>query len=115
MNDRDPDQDILDEYERRRAEGTDLDGLQRVNLSPSSKARATFSIRLSKDEMGIITQAARKRGVSLTDFIRDVSTSAARAEVSPPDDLAEMKRELDNLRKRVNDALSSQSRTRAGV
>lgn len=115
MNERDPDQDILDEYERRRAEGTDLDGLQRVSLSPSSKARSTFSIRLSKDEMSVILQAARKRGVSLTDFIRDASTSAARAEVAPPDDLAEMKRELDSLRKRVNDALKSESRTQAGV
>ncbi|MGE0059664.1 MAG: DUF1778 domain-containing protein [Dehalococcoidia bacterium] len=113
MNQRDPDQEILDEYERRRAEGTDLDGLERVTARVSSKARANFSIRLSRDEFNVILQAARRRGVTVTDFIREGAMSAAEDELAAIDpetlDLAEVGKELERLRKRVDSKLKAQA------
>lgn len=111
MNDRDPDQDILDEYERRIADGTDLDGLTRVPIKTSPNARANFSIRLNKDEFGVILEAARSRGVTVSDFIRDGAITTAEYELAARDsdtlDLAEMGRELDRLRQRIDSKLKA--------
>jgi uncharacterized protein (DUF1778 family) len=117
MNERDPDQDILDEYERRRADGTDLDGLVRVTARVSPNARANFSIRLSRDEFGVISQAARRRGITVTDFIREGAMTAAEDELAAEDpetmDLAEMGKELERLRKRVDSKLKAKAERQA--
>jgi uncharacterized protein (DUF1778 family) len=80
MTDRDPDQEILDEIERRRAAGTEFEGLQRVNARVSPNARGTFSIRLSRDELGVIIEAAKLRGQRMTDFVREAAVQAAKTE-----------------------------------
>ena len=119
MNDRDPDQDILDEYERRIVEGTDLEGLTRAPIKTSPNARANFSIRLNKEEFGVISAAAKSRGVTVTDFIREGAMTAAEQELAAKDaatmDLAEMAQELDRLHQRIEKRLRLSARANAGV
>src|SRR5688572_1811193 len=114
MTDRDPDQDILDEYERRIAAGTDLEGLTRAPIKTSPNVRANFSIRLNQEEFGVISAAAKRRGVTVTDFIREGAIGAAEQELAAEDvdalDLAEMGRELDRLRQRINSKLKASAR-----
>lgn len=77
MTNRDPDQELLDEYERRIAEGTDLAGLIPVKARTPRNPRAVFSMRLSKDEYAVISVAAEAKGQSISDFIRDAAMDAA--------------------------------------
>jgi len=83
MNERDPDQDILDEYERRIAAGTDLEGLEPANISVSPTARATFSIRLSREEFEAFNEAAKVRRMTLSDFLRSSARAAIAGQIDP--------------------------------
>ncbi len=77
MTNRDPDQELLEEYERRIAAGTDLEGLIPVKARTPKNPRAVFSMRLSKDEYEAISAAAEVKGQSVSDFIRDAAMDAA--------------------------------------
>ena len=65
------DEELVAEYERRIADGTDLDGLVSVRSAPppANTRRSVFSVRLGSDELASIAGAASKR-VYVTDELR---------------------------------------------
>jgi uncharacterized protein (DUF1778 family) len=105
------DQELLEEYERRIAAGTDLDGLIPVKARVPRNPRAVFSLRLSKDEYEVIARAAEARGQGVSDFIRDAAMDSAtlldRAEPEEYNlsavraDVARIGRKLDRAVKKV--------------
>ena len=95
------DEEIIAEIERLRAEGTDLDDLIPVDLSPSSKPRAVFAIRLGSEELKYITEAARARDLSIGDFIRRAALREAHEFLEATPD------NLDSLRKEMRDGFSA--------
>ena len=106
------DEEMIEEIERQRAEGTDLDGLVPVKARTTKSPRLVFSIRLGQDELKAIEAAAESRGVSMGDFIRDSAMQAAAGEAKLAadadeyslealhTDIALIKRKLDQVVKR---------------
>ena len=107
MSERDPDQDIIDEYERRIAAGTDFEGLIRVNARTPRNPRAVVSIRVAPDIFDLVASAAESRGVSVSEFFRDAAaTEAARvlAEDAKDYSLAELQADIGNIKRRLDKA-----------
>jgi hypothetical protein len=83
MNERDPDAEILKEYERRQVDGTDLEGLQPIGANVSPNARAAFSLRLSREEFQRFNAEARARHMTLAAFLRSSAWAAISGETDP--------------------------------
>jgi uncharacterized protein (DUF1778 family) len=69
--------DIAREYDAMKEAGTELDNLAPVEARVASNVRAVFSLRLSPEELGQISRAAKKRGMSVSDFLRQAGLAAA--------------------------------------
>ena len=118
MNSRDPDAEIIEEIEKRIAEGTEFEGLTRVRARQPKIPRAVFSVRLSPEELNVIARAAAIKGSTVSDFIREVAMSAAEYELgalSDEADLVEVAKSLDVLRARVGAAIKSGAKARSSA
>ena len=74
---------------RREAEaikGTELEieGLIPVEANVSPNLGIVYSLRFSTDEMTVLREAAKSRGMKLSEFIRDVAMAAAAEEQDQP-------------------------------
>ena len=69
--------DIAREYDAMKEAGTELENLQPVEARIASNVRAVFSLRLSTEEFSQISQAAQKRGMNVSDFLRQAGLAAA--------------------------------------
>lgn len=69
--------EIAREYDAMKEAGTDLDNLVPVEARVASNARAVFSLRLSPEELNQISRAAKKRGLNVSDFLRQAGLAAA--------------------------------------
>ena len=91
----------LDEA-RRKAEAVkdteqELEGLIPVKMTVSPNLGIVYSLRLSTDEMSFIRQAAEKRGMKLSEFIREVAMAAASEAQDQPSPRDEALREARDL------------------
>ena len=75
-------QEITREYDEMGEAGTELDSLVPVQARGSKRPRAVFSVRLSPNELAIISAAARKEGQTISDFIRARATAAVSGETA---------------------------------
>lgn len=113
MTQRPSDAEMIAEIERRRAEGTDLDGLIPIATAPQPfKPRAVFSVRLAAEELKEITEAAELTGIPIGDFIRKSALEAARDLQQPVSDRfdalqKEVRDGFAGLRKELHDTLAS--------
>jgi hypothetical protein len=73
------DEELVAEFEKRIADGDDLEDLVPVRSvpPPPNTRRSVFSVRLGSDELASIASAARKQGLSIGDFIREAAKRAA--------------------------------------
>ena len=67
---------------RRKAEAVkdteqELEGLIPVKMTVSPNLGIVYSLRFSSDEMKVLRDAAKNRGMKLSEFIREVSMDAA--------------------------------------
>ena len=69
--------EIARQYDARRANRTEFDNLTPIASRVASNARAVFSLRLSPGELSQISIAAKKRGISVSDFLRQAGLAAA--------------------------------------
>ncbi len=77
---RQTDEEIIAYYDKLMAEGKELEGLVPVRARVSKNPRAVYSVRLSFDELSRIDAAAKQRGLSISEFMRQASLAAARGE-----------------------------------
>ncbi len=63
------------------AEGKELEGLVPVKARVSRDPRSVYSVRLRFEELDEIAKAAKERGVTISEFMRLASLSAARGYV----------------------------------
>ena len=81
MKDRQSDDEIAAEFDRLFAEGKEMEGFERVTARVSKDPRAVFSIRLRSKELSEIAKAAEANSLTISEFMRQASLSAARGEV----------------------------------
>ena len=74
--------DIAREYDAMKDAGTELDNLVPVEARVASNVRAVFSLRLSPEELSQISRAAKKRDLSVSDFLRQAGLAAAHDELN---------------------------------
>jgi hypothetical protein len=74
------DEEIRAYYEKLRAEGRELEGLVPVKARVAKNPRAVYSVRLSFAELSEIESAAKKHGLSISEFMRQASLAAASGE-----------------------------------
>jgi hypothetical protein len=90
------------EEARRKAEAVkdteqEIEGLIPVKMTISPNLGIVYSLRFTADEMSFIRQAAEKRGMKLSEFIREVAMSAAaeaQDQPSPRDKAVQEARDL---------------------
>jgi hypothetical protein len=70
------DEEMIGEIEKQIEAGTDLEGLIPVRSTAPKNPRTVFSIRLAPEELRDISQAARGRGMSIGDFLRNAARRA---------------------------------------
>ena len=77
MTSRMTDEEIIAEYDKLMAEGRELEGLVPVKARVAKDIRHVFSVRMSAKELTEISEAAAKRGMTVSDFMRQASLAAA--------------------------------------
>jgi len=75
------DDEIAAEFDKRFAEGREMEGLVPVKAKVSKDPRSVFSVRLRFGELSEISKAAETRGMTISEFMRQASLAAARGEV----------------------------------
>jgi uncharacterized protein (DUF1778 family) len=110
------DDELVAEYEKRIADGTDLVGLIPVRSTPSPHARrSVFSVRLGSEELALISGAAHKQGLSIGDFIREAAKRAA-TEVADLDageySLESFKADYEALGRKLDSSIANSERMR---
>jgi uncharacterized protein (DUF1778 family) len=105
------DDELVAEYERRIADGTDLAGLTPVGSTPPPHTRrSVFSVRLGPEELALISGAAHKQGLSIGDFIREAAKRAA-TEVDDLDageySLESFKADYDALGRKLDSSIAN--------
>ena len=58
----------------------ELEGLVPVKARVAKPVRAVYSVRMSSAELTQISEAARRRGITVSDFMRQASLAAASSE-----------------------------------
>jgi hypothetical protein len=102
------------EEARRKAEAVkdseqELEGLIPVKMTVSPNLGIVYSLRFSADEMKLLHEAAESRGVKLSEFIRDVATTAAaqtQDQPSPRDRAVQEARDLVGAAAKALDKLA---------
>lgn len=74
-------EELARQYDERLAEGREFDGLVPVKARVAKDVRATTSVRLTPAELTEIVAAAKKRDLTMSDFIRQAALAAARGEL----------------------------------
>ncbi len=77
----------------------DFDHPVKVKRAKQVGARATVGLRLARGEMGLIDEAAKRRGVTFSEFVRDAALAVASGSVSLEE--TEIALLLSDLRLRV--------------
>jgi hypothetical protein len=77
MTRRKTDEEIIAEYDKLIAEGRELEGLVPVKARVAKPVRAVYSVRMSSQELTEISRGAKQRGLTVSDFMRQASLSAA--------------------------------------
>jgi uncharacterized protein (DUF1778 family) len=77
MTGRKTDEEIIAEYDKLIAEGREMEGLVPVKAGVAKPVRAVYSVRMSSQELTEISKAAKQRGMTVSDFMRQASLSAA--------------------------------------
>ena len=77
MNRKVSDQEIRDYYEEKRKNGTEAEGLVRVDAAVPKNFGSIFSVRFNQGELGLIQQIANQRGIKVGAFIREAALKAA--------------------------------------
>src|SRR3989304_895204 len=70
-------EEVANQSETLRKRGDDLQNLTRVPARVAKRPRAVFSLRLASGELSLISAAAKRRGMNLSDFVREAALSAA--------------------------------------
>jgi uncharacterized protein (DUF1778 family) len=76
------DEEIIEDIERSIAEGTELKGWKRIDVKVSKNLTATYGIRMSPEELRMFTDAAKARGMRLSDFMRAAARAAVQGELN---------------------------------
>jgi uncharacterized protein (DUF1778 family) len=75
-------EDMAREAEEVKDTERELEGLVPVKARVARPVRAVYSVRMSSQELTQITRASRKRGITVSDFMRQASLSAAQGALS---------------------------------
>ena len=102
------------EEARRKAEAVkdteqELEGLVPVKMTVSPNLGIVYSLRFSADEMKVLREAAKTRGIKLSEFIREVAMNAAaeaQGKPSPRDEALKEARELVGSAARALDKIT---------
>jgi hypothetical protein len=81
MTRRQTDEEIIAEFDKLFAEGKEMEGLVPVKARVSKDPRSVFSVRLRFGELTEISNAAKAKGLSISEFMRLASLSAARGQL----------------------------------
>jgi len=81
MTERMTDDEIIAEYDKLFAEGKEMEGLVPVKAGVSKDPRSVFSVRLRFGELSEIMKAAEANALTISEFMRQASLSAARGEL----------------------------------
>ena len=75
------DEEVIAEYDKLMAEGKELEGLVPVKARVAKPVRAVYSVRMSSPELTAISEAAKQRGVTVSEFMRLAAIAAASDQV----------------------------------
>jgi hypothetical protein len=76
------DEETIAKYDRLIAEGRELEGLVPVKARVAKDVRHVFSVRMTARELTEIAEAARQRGMTISDFMRQASIAAVKGELA---------------------------------
>jgi hypothetical protein len=89
----------------------ELEGLTPVKITVSPNLGIVYSLRFTADEMKFLRDAAGRRGVKLSEFIREVAMNAAsetQGQPSPRDKAVQEARELVGAAAKALDKIARQ-------
>ena len=98
------DDDVIRDFDERIESGRDLEGFISVPGRVSKNLSVVYSLRLSPEEFTLFEQAAKARGVPLSDFLRAAAHGAVEGDID-----ADRAAALNLVREKVrelNDAVS---------
>lgn len=72
-----PVENIARQFDELTAEGKELEDLVEVEASVSRSPGSVYSTRYSREEIALVRDAARKRGMTTSSFIRKAALAAA--------------------------------------
>jgi hypothetical protein len=75
------DEEIIDDFAERIAEGRELEGYKRVPGKVSQNLSVSYAIRLSPSEYEEFSQGAKARGMTLADLMRSATRAALAGEI----------------------------------
>lgn len=75
------DEEIDVEMRKAVEEGRELEGWERVDIKVSKSPRAVYGLRLSPEEFQEYSDAAKARGVTLSEFLRSAARGAIEGEI----------------------------------
>jgi uncharacterized protein (DUF1778 family) len=104
------DQSIQDEYEQRRAEGREFDGLVPVDASVKRNADSIYSLRFTKAEVATLRAAAAARGMKMSEFLRQAALREA-ADLGSLDPISEAKLHIEGARRALHSIETQQQAT----
>lgn len=100
--------DIVRESEEFKDTEREIEGLVPIKARISSNPGVVYSLRLTRDEMSRISEAASQRGLKVSVFLRMAALAAADSEIRPND--AERAIILQEVREKVRDLAEAVSR-----
>lgn len=74
-------EEIVREAEAVKDTEQEVEGLVPVKARVSKSVRAVYSVRMSSPELTEVSRAARQRGLTVSDFMRQASLAAAHGEL----------------------------------
>jgi uncharacterized protein (DUF1778 family) len=73
--------ELAAEFEKRMAEGRELEGLVPVKARVAKPVRHVYSVRMSGKELTDISKAAEARGMTTSDFMRKAALAAVEGQL----------------------------------